>query len=121
MYGTVARIRVRPENQQALEDILMDHMRADDVPGFHHSMVLFEETGLGGWLIAAFDDQESYERNARDPRQDERYRAYRALLEGDPEWHDGHITTFGPLMTATDLGLEDGSGFARGIKEEGAA
>lgn len=120
MYGTVARIRVRPENQQALEDIL--HRQQHEYgEGFHHAMVLFEDTGMQGWLIAAFDDQDSYERNARDPRQDARYREYRALLEGDPEWHDGHIRTFGAAFSATDLGLEDGSGFARGVKEEGAA
>ena len=29
--------------------------------------------------------------NADDPAQNERYTAFRALMEADPEWHDGTI------------------------------
>jgi hypothetical protein len=43
------------------------------------------------WLFVAFEDRESYERNAEDPAQHERYLEYRALMEEDPEWHDGMI------------------------------
>jgi hypothetical protein len=121
MYGTVARIKIRPENQVTLEEIFrrQDYSRAAD--GFVHSMLFFEETGMGGWLVAVFRDKESYERNADSPEQDHRYQEWRALLETDPEWHDGHVRMFGDMKSLTDLGLEDGSGFARGIKEEGAA
>ena len=36
-------------------------------------------------------DREAYERNADDPAQHERYVEYRALLEDEPEWHDGEV------------------------------
>jgi hypothetical protein len=32
--------------------------------------------------------------NADDPVQDADYREYRALMEADPEWHDGEIESF---------------------------
>ena len=38
-----------------------------------------------------FEDRASYDKNANDPAQHERYTAMRALLEADPEWHDGMI------------------------------
>jgi hypothetical protein len=38
-----------------------------------------------------FTDREAYERNADDPAQNARYEAYRALLEADPQWHDGEV------------------------------
>ena len=33
--------------------------------------------------------------NADSPAQDARYRQFRALLEADPEWHDGEIVLSG--------------------------
>ena len=39
----------------------------------------------------AFKDKESYVANARDPKQDERFRKMREFLAADPEWHDGEI------------------------------
>jgi hypothetical protein len=45
-------------------------------------------------MLAVFDDRASYERNAALPEQHERYLGYRAMLESDPEWHDGEIMPF---------------------------
>ena len=38
-----------------------------------------------------FEDKASYMANADDPAQNERYMEFRALMEADPEWHDGAI------------------------------
>jgi hypothetical protein len=38
-----------------------------------------------------FEDEKSYRANAADPSQGEQYQKYRALLDADPEWHDGTI------------------------------
>ena len=90
MYGTVARTGVRPENRQALRAVLQRQHYAD-VPGFIASYVLFEDGSDAAWLFAVFADRASYERNADDSAQHERYLAYRPLLEEEPEWHDGEI------------------------------
>ena len=52
---------------------------------------LYENEGDGGWLVAVFEDRASYDKNADDPRMNEKYVEYRALMEADPEWHDGDI------------------------------
>jgi len=90
MYGTVARTRVKPENREALTKITA-RQKYDEVPGFVTSYVLHENDSDISWLVAIFDDRASYERNADDPAQNERYEEFRALMEADPEWHDGEI------------------------------
>jgi len=92
MYGTVARIRVKPENRQRLREVFA-RQNSDPVAGFETAYVLWENDGDAGWMFAAFDDRETYERNADDPAQHERYLEYRALMESEPEWHDGEIET----------------------------
>jgi quinol monooxygenase YgiN len=90
MYGTVARTRVRPENRERLRELTQsDEYR--NVPGFVTSYTLFENDSDVAWLFAVFSDRATYETNADDPAQHERYVAYRALMEDDPEWHDGEI------------------------------
>ena len=90
MYGTVAKTRVKPENRQALREVY-EKQRYEEVDGFVASYMLFENDGDVAWLFAVFRDRESYERNAGDPAQHQRYLEYRALMEDDPEWHDGEI------------------------------
>ncbi|GIU97980.1 MAG: hypothetical protein KatS3mg013_1783 [Actinomycetota bacterium] len=56
----------------------------DQVEGFRHSYVLWEDGTDVMWLVAVFADRESYERNASDPAQHARYLEYRALMEEEP-------------------------------------
>jgi quinol monooxygenase YgiN len=90
MYGTVARTRVKPENRAKLREVVARQMETP-VPGYVTSYVLHENDSDVSWLFAIFDDRASYDKNADDPAQHERYVEYRALMEDDPEWHDGEI------------------------------
>ncbi|HEV8563347.1 MAG TPA: antibiotic biosynthesis monooxygenase [Actinomycetota bacterium] len=90
MYGTVARIRVKTENRDALRKVF-DAQSSRQVEGFKSSYVLWENEGDAGWLVAIFEDRATYDKNADDPAMHEQYVAYRALMEAEPEWHDGEI------------------------------
>jgi hypothetical protein len=90
MYGTVARTRVKPENRERLREIL-ERQAYVKVPGFVSSYVLWEDDSDAAWIVAVFEDRDSYTKNADDPAQHERYLEYRALLEEEPDWHDGEI------------------------------
>lgn len=90
MYGTVAKTRVKPENREKLQEVTARQM-ATPVAGYISSHVLWENDSDVGWLFVIFEDRESYDRNADDPAQNERYMEWRALMEDDPEWHDGEI------------------------------
>jgi len=90
MYGTVARTRVKPENRDQLREVVKRQLEGG-IPGLVKSYVLHENDSDVSWLFAIFEDRASYEKNADDPAQNERYLEYRALMEEDPEWHDGEI------------------------------
>jgi quinol monooxygenase YgiN len=91
MYGTCAKMRVKAENVEALQKVMADQMSGDPVPGYVRSYVLTENDSEDFWLFVIFEDRASYDKNADDPAQHERYLEYRALMEDEPEWHDGEI------------------------------
>ena len=91
MYGTIARVRVKPGRAEDLRALTAQYDELG-IPGFVASY-LYQAEGSPDelWLAVIFVDRESYRLNAGDPAQDARYREMRALLEADPEWHDGAI------------------------------
>jgi len=94
MYGTLARMKATKENQQKLRE-MMDPSAQREVEGFVASYVVTpDQRDDEVWLLAVFEDEASYKKNAASPEQDKEFRAYRALLEGDPEWIDGTIEVF---------------------------
>lgn len=91
MYGTVARLRLKPGAQGKLEQDMAQY-EGLKVPGFVSTMLYRTDRDQNEfYLVVAFEDKQSYHANAADPKQDERYRSMRALLEADPEWSDGEI------------------------------
>jgi len=90
MYGTAARIRVKAENRARLREVL-ERQSYQTVPGFQTSYILWQDDAETAWLFAIFEDRAAYEKNADDPAQHQRYLEYRALLEDEPEWHDGEV------------------------------
>jgi quinol monooxygenase YgiN len=91
MYGTVARTRVKPENRAKLQEVFRQQGSRRTVPGMVAAYTLYEDQGDTAWLFAVFQDRAAYDKNADDPAQDADYREYRALMEDEPEWHDGEI------------------------------
>lgn len=90
MYGTVAKIRIKPGMEAELERLSQE--QAPDTKGFRFQYVFrLDEDPQTAYLVVGFDSEDAYRANAESPEQHARYEAYRALLEGDPEWHDGEI------------------------------
>jgi hypothetical protein len=92
MYGTCARMVVKPENREKMQAIFDEE--PTDTKGYVASHVLMENDSDNVWLLAIFEDRATYDANADDPKQHEMYLKYRALLEEEPEWHDGEIRSF---------------------------
>jgi len=84
-------MRVKAENVDALQKLMAEQMSGDPIPGYVRSYALSENDSDARWVFVIFEDRASYDKNADDPAQHERYTAMRALLEADPEWHDGMI------------------------------
>ena len=95
MYGTIARLRVKPGRQQALQDMIKewDSKRMPKVKGAIPGYILKPDNDPNGALLmAVFEDKESYVANAQDPEQDKWFRQFRANLDADPDWTDGEIS-----------------------------
>jgi quinol monooxygenase YgiN len=90
MYGTCARMVVKKENREALRAVFQEE-GGREIKGQTGTYVLMENDSDNVWLLAIFEDRATYDANADDPKMHETYVKYRALLEEDPEWHDGEI------------------------------
>lgn len=91
MYGTIARLKVKPDRVEALQQLTASY---DDleVPGFVGTHVYrMDADDTEYYLVVLFEDRDTYRKNAEDPAQDRRYREMRELLAEDPEWHDGEV------------------------------
>jgi len=42
-------------------------------------------------MSVVFDSEESYRKNADSPDMDSQYKDMLEHLQGEPEWHDGHV------------------------------
>ena len=90
MYGSVAKLRIAPGKEDELERLSREHV--PQIPGFAFQYVLrMDSDPQDAWLVVGFESREVYRANAESADQHARYEAYRALLERDPEWHDGEI------------------------------
>jgi quinol monooxygenase YgiN len=90
MYGTIARIRVKPGGEAKLRQMSQEY--AADIPGFVFQIVYRSDADPNeNWLVVGFESKEAYHKNAQSPEQAKRYEQYLTLLEGPPEWHDGEI------------------------------
>ncbi len=94
MFGTVATMRVKPGQEQKIEQQMEQWWseRRPKVRGAIASTLYRSATNPNEYFIAVvFDSKESYEANANDPEQDQWYREMRDALEDEPHWYDGEI------------------------------
>lgn len=94
MYGTVAHVRPKPGEAEALIKMSQDwtRSRAPKARGFVADYLFQSEKNPDEYLLVAiFEDRESYFANAQDPEQDRWYQQMRSHLQEDPVWEDGEI------------------------------
>lgn len=94
MYGTIARMTLKPNSVEQFE-AQMNSVEADlSAVGWQSTTVYRSDSDPNEvWLAVVFDSKEAYQANAQSPEQARRYERMRALLETDPEWHDGEVVS----------------------------
>lgn len=93
MYGTIAKINTHPDKVGEVQAVIK-RMAA---PGQLVRYVYRMDANPGElWLVNIFESREAYWKNADSPEQHQHYLELRALLNSDPEWHDGEIIEFWP-------------------------
>ena len=92
MYGTVARMRITPGSEAALQVNLEAFQDALPSSGFVSSTVYrSDDDPLEVWLSVIFESRNAYRANAESENQNARYIRLRSILDDDPEWHDGEV------------------------------
>jgi quinol monooxygenase YgiN len=90
MYGTIARLQVKPGMMEKLQE--WGSEPADAIPGYLSQYVFqMDKDSNELYLVVIFMDKASYAANAQSERQHARYLEMRAMLAADPEWHDGEV------------------------------
>jgi quinol monooxygenase YgiN len=91
VYGTVARMRIKPGMEQKLM-ALSQHQDMRNIPGLVSSSVYRLDGKSDEYVLTvAFESREAYQANAGSPEQHQRYLQLREMLAADPEWNDGEI------------------------------
>lgn len=88
-YGTVARLRVKPGGVEKLNEI------GAQTPPPKGSLAAYafrmDEDPQETWMLSVFESKEAYRANAESTEQHERFTQMMQYLDGEPEWHDGHV------------------------------
>ncbi|MEO7802889.1 MAG: antibiotic biosynthesis monooxygenase [Actinomycetota bacterium] len=93
MYGTVARIKVKPSETENFLKLTQEWENdAGSVDGaiatYTYKLDNEPDTLI---MSVVFRDKESYFANANDPAQDVWFQKLRVLMAADPVWEDGEI------------------------------
>lgn len=91
MYGSVSRWRVTEGKQGEFESLAKELMQ--ERPSGSRSVMVYRSGAdpTEYWVVGAFDSREAYESNSATPEQNSRFERLRALMQSDPEWHDGEV------------------------------
>lgn len=90
MYGTVARMQVKPGMLEQLTRAAEDQAREIRGMIFEYTFQMDDDPNVC-YLAVGFESKDAYVANAESPEQNARYQQYRQYLSTEPEWHDGQI------------------------------
>lgn len=91
MYGTVARIHMKPGTTERFLTRLRE-LNLERDPGLVAEYVYQMDVDSNVYYMAAvFESKEAYLANSIRPATHERYRQLMEFAAAEPEWHDGEI------------------------------
>jgi len=90
-FGTIARYKVKPGNSDRFVSA-MGGIEQNPPAGWS-SATVFRSTHDPDeiWMAVVFDSEEAYRSSANSPEMDRMYQENLQYLDGEPEWHDGHV------------------------------
>lgn len=91
MYGTIARLKVKPGQMEAFAGAMAEINRTPP-PG---SVAIYgyrmDADPDELYLAVVFESKEAYRANAESPETHADYLKWSAFLTAEPEWHDGEV------------------------------
>ena len=91
MYGTIAKLKVKPGQVEAMKSH-MASVSSRQAPGFLAVNVYKMDTDPNElYLTVMFENKETYVANANRPGTNADFEKMMQLLVAEPEWHDGKV------------------------------
>ena len=89
MYGTVAKMHVKP----GAEEEIKDHGGGEvSCPGHIATYVFKSDKDPNVHIVTTiFESKSAYRKFSESPEQDRRFNQMKELLAGEPEWNDGEV------------------------------
>lgn len=91
MFGTIARYRVKAGHADTFVKEMGDFENDPPQGWVYHTVFRSANNPNELWLSVVFESEEAYRKNADSPDMDREYRKMLEHLDGEPEWHDGHV------------------------------
>lgn len=94
MYGTVARIKVKPGK---FDDLMAWGQQADQSdPQGPGAMLVFRMDSDPNevYMVIAAPSREAYRAESESEHRHQRYLEMLQFLDGEPEWHDGEVIEY---------------------------
>jgi quinol monooxygenase YgiN len=91
MYGTIARLELKPGMEDAFNQFGEEVNRRTPEGAVASYVYRIDAEPNVLYLVAVFTSKEAYLANAGSPEQHAQFEKLRALLAADPEWHDGTV------------------------------
>ena len=91
MYGTVARLEVKPGKFKELQKWAENHPMPDSPGAVAGYAFRADDDANEGYLVVVFESEDAYKANAERPETDREFREMMQWLESEPEWHDGTV------------------------------
>lgn len=94
MYGTVARVSVKPGSIPKLQEITAEASADQRLgQGGHIATYMYQSDREPNELlmVVIFTDREAYHNNANSPGQNAQYEKMAKYFAAPPEWNDGEI------------------------------
>jgi quinol monooxygenase YgiN len=89
MYGTVAKIKIKPG---AIDELTRWNNDGEHSPGYVGAYAFQTDADPDElYMVAIFDSKESYFANAGSPEQAAAYERMAKFFAAEPEWHDGQV------------------------------
>ena len=88
MWGTIARLLVLPGAEAAF--VAQGKAMTNDRMNGWRQVSLFQSAvdPREWWMLALFENEAAYKKNAASAAQHQAYLTLRSMLAADPEWHD---------------------------------
>jgi len=91
MYGTIARIKVKPGAVDSLKRLAEKNSAATSDGYIGQYVYQMDNDPDELYLVVMYESKERYHANANSLEQNERFQEMMQYFAAEPEWHDGEI------------------------------